>query len=390
MSPEELYKQAHFLFEQQKTEDGIIMLERAAKAGYADAQFEMASIIREHGIRPIEHMIKWLNSAACQNHIYAINNLAICYQQGIGVPRDLSKGFTLLNKAVALGDAMAEFNVGQAYFFGLGVPQDMEKGEKLVLRAAYNGCSNAQHMMGELNEKKNINEAILWYKRAAFQNNEESISALESLGSNGHNLKSPDPIIINTERSGLLVRADILDPKKYTSTNAKYANADAVVGLLYERVKQNNDKIALDVLSELCGNYMNKRALNALVQLGKMANMVDESTRRGCAEFMCQAWKSFDREKLEILAFWSFPSFEYKEFDTNNKQIYSTSIEKEFIDHLMLEMISARDNGIKIMMRIREEEGNYLTDVMVGDMISTFSFMFGESTFVGMMRRYQN
>lgn len=389
MSPKELYQQANLLFEKRKTEDGIRMLERAAEEGYADAQFQMASIIREHGIRPIEHMIKWLNRAANQNHIYAINNLAICYQQGIGVTRDIRKGFILLNKAVALGDAMAEFNVGQAYFFGLGVPQDIEKGEKLVLRAAYNGCANAQHMMGELNEKKNVEEAILWYKRAAFQNNELSISALESLGSNGHNINAPDPIIINTERSGLLVRADILDPQKYSSTNANYANADVVVGLLYERVKQNNDKIALDVLSELCGNYMNKNAFNALVKLGKMASMIDESSRRGCAEYLCQAWKSFDREKLEILVFWSFPSFEYKEFDTNKKLIYSTSIEKEFVDHLMLEMISARENGSKIMMRIREENGNYLTDVMVGNVVSTFSFQFGEKAFIGVVRHFQ-
>jgi len=393
MGPEELYNLAMSLLEKQKTEEGLAALEKAAEAGHAEAQFQLGTLIREKKIsRPVDDMIKWYTTAADQNHVYAINNLAICYQQGIGVECNFQKAFYLLSKAFALGDLMAGFNMGQAYWFGLGVAQDSKKGFDYVEKAAMSGCPNAQYMLGQLFEegfqdnKINIptdnDKAIQWYLKAASQRDTLAIEALERL-----NIPIPkdNPVITVLPSSEVVVRADVVSPEKYTSEDYKYIIADDAVPVLKQRVLVASSKTAQDVLYELAGNYMNKKALNALYELGKMADVTDD-TRRGYAEFMLQAWKSFDIDKLKTIAFWSYPSFEYSEFDSNRTLKYQTTNEAEFVNHLLDEMSAARENRIPIKMRLRESEGDYMTDVMVGNDVSTFKFLFGEKTFIGIQR----
>lgn len=396
MNPKELYEQANLLLKQLKTEDGIIMLERAAEAGHPEAQFQLASLIRDKRIfRPDNEMIKWYTKAADQNHVCAINNLAICYQQGIGVERDFQKAFYLLCKAFSLGDSMAGFNIGQAYWFGLGVAQDTEKGLDYVKNAAMAGCPNAQYMLGQLYEEGfqdnkinivvNKDEAILWYRKAASQKDKLSVEALERLGAS---IPDDNPIIAVLPSSKVVVRADLVYPDKFTQSDRRYIIADDAVPVLKQRVLVNSSKKAQEVLYELAGNYLNKKAFNALCELGKMADATDDNTRRGYAEFMFQAWKSFDIEKLKIIAFWSYPSFEYCEYDSNKVLRYKTINEEEFVNHLMDEIYAARENKIPIKMRLRESNGNYMTDVMVGNDVSTFKFLFGEKTFVGIQRYF--
>ena len=391
-----MYNYAMSLFEKQETDEGLRTLEKAAEAGNAEAQFQLASLIRDKRIsRSDNEMIKWYTMAANQNHVYAINNLALCYQQGIGVECDLQKAFYLLCKAFSLGDSMAGFNIGQAYWFGLGVAQDTEKGLDYVKNAAMAGCPNAQYMLGQLYEvgfqdnKINIavneDEAILWYGKAASQKDELSLEALERLGAS---IPDDNPIIAVLPSSKVVVRSDLIYPDKYTKSDRKYIIADDAVPVLKQRVLVNSSKKAQEVLYELAGNYMNKKAFNALYELGKMADATDDNTRRGYAEFMFHAWKSFDIEKLKTMAFWSYPSFEYSEYDCSNQLVYKTTSEGEFVNHLIEEMYGARKNRIPIKMRLHETDGKYMTDVMVGTKVSTFTFLFGEKTFIGIQRYY--
>lgn len=188
-----LYEQAQALFGEGEINEGYKIMEQAAEVGYAEAQYQLGcSIIEMKYNKPISEGVMWMTKAADQNHIFALNNLAICYQTGEGVEVDYARALRLLEKAAELGDMMAYYNIGQAYIFGLGVKKDLLKGLSLMQKAAESnieGCEHAQYFLGQVSEKgieeegvsPDIDKAIEWYKKAAKHNDREAIKALQRL-----------------------------------------------------------------------------------------------------------------------------------------------------------------------------------------------------------------
>ncbi len=195
-------------------------------------------------------------------------------------------------------------------------------------------------------------------------------------------------LIQQTVKDGLLVQACAVFPGKYEDEKGAYIQADNAVPILKIDVQHFKRQEALDILMELAGNYMCKPAFNALNRLGKMADVTDENTRSGFADYLFQAWKKTDAEKLEMIAFWSFPSFSYVEYDRSGKVLIKIANEKKFVNHLMREMVSAHNCQKRIQMRKRLENDQFLVDVMVDGVISTFSFVFGDKHFHGIERRF--
>ena len=186
------------------------------------------------------------------------------------------------------------------------------------------------------------------------------------------------------------VRADIVDPEKYSKSDAPYFPADSAVNLLAKRVEAEPECEALDVLAELAGNYFNKLAFNQLYAMGKMADQTDDTARQGWASYMIEAWKKRDAEKLKIIAFWSYPTFTYSEYDPTNQLIKKIEDEEEFVDALISEMDDANKNNQQIRMRMRKQNADYLVDVMIGTRISTFQFLYSETSFLGINRYWQS
>ena len=190
---QKLYEQAQSFFEEGKIREGYVFMEKAAEAGYPEAQFQLGcSIIEMKYNKPIEEGLMWMNKAAEQNHIFAINNLAMCYQMGEGVNVDYAKALSLLEKAASLGDMMAYYNIGQVYIFGLGVQKDVLKGLTFMQKAAESdteGCEHAQYFLGQVSERgieeegisPDLNKAIKWYMMAAEHEDREAIKALQRL-----------------------------------------------------------------------------------------------------------------------------------------------------------------------------------------------------------------
>lgn len=190
---QKLYERAQSFFEEGKINEGYDFMEKAAEAGYPEAQFQLAcSIIEMKYNRPLDEGLMWMNKAAEQNHIFAINNLAMCYQMGNGVDVDYAKALSLLEKAANLGDMMAYYNIGQAYVFGLGVKKDVLKGLSFIQKAAESeveGCEHAQYFLGQVSESgmqdegisPDLNKAIKWYMKAAEHEDREAIKALQRL-----------------------------------------------------------------------------------------------------------------------------------------------------------------------------------------------------------------
>lgn len=78
---------------------------KAAEAGYAPAQWKYSSYC--FGNDDLPGMIDWLGKAAGQDYAAAQFNLAVCYEQGVGVAKDVVKAREWFEKAAENGDARA-------------------------------------------------------------------------------------------------------------------------------------------------------------------------------------------------------------------------------------------------------------------------------------------
>lgn len=227
-----LYEQAQILFDAGEINEGYETMEKAAEAGYPEAQYQLGcSIIEMKYNKPIADGLMWLEKAADQNHIFAINNLAMCYQMGEGVEVDYAKALKLLEKAASLGDMMAYYNIGQAYVFGMGVTKDILKGLSLIQKAAesdVDGCGHAQYFLGQISEGgvdeegiiPDLDRAIYWYKKAAEHGDREAIKALQRLHVTDGNFDEEE---IAKRFMGMWLHYDMSYANEIIGRNLKYS-----------------------------------------------------------------------------------------------------------------------------------------------------------------------
>ncbi len=101
------------------------MIERAAVAGDAQAQFRLA-LMHDAGRgarQDAKAAVKWLQKAAEQGHVEAQYNLGTMYDIGRGVSQDYTEAFRWYRRAAEHGYASAQKNLGVKYGLGQGVGQ---------------------------------------------------------------------------------------------------------------------------------------------------------------------------------------------------------------------------------------------------------------------------
>ena len=76
---------------------------------------------------------------ALQGDLMAMNNMGVCYAQGIGVVENHATAFEWYMKAAEKGDTYACYNVAECYYLGDGVEQDYEKAFHWYIIAAEKG-----------------------------------------------------------------------------------------------------------------------------------------------------------------------------------------------------------------------------------------------------------
>ena len=79
-----------------------------------------------------------------------MNMLALSYDLGAGVKRDLKKAIFWYKKAAVAGNANAMVFIGTFYRYGHGVPQDIKKAKYWYGRAAARGNSLGKKYLEEL------------------------------------------------------------------------------------------------------------------------------------------------------------------------------------------------------------------------------------------------
>lgn len=124
----------------------------AAETGHLDSQFNLA-LMYENGIGIVKdeaEAIVWYRKASEQGSAFAQYNLAVLYENGRGTAIDFAQANEWYRKASVQGDPLAIGNLGMLYIRGQGVEVNTVAGVALLLLSATLDSSSAN------NAKQNI------------------------------------------------------------------------------------------------------------------------------------------------------------------------------------------------------------------------------------------
>lgn len=110
----------------------------AAKEGHSDSQYNLALMYEQGiGVRKDEtEAVVWYGKSALQGNASAQFNLGVLYENGRGTKVDFAKANEWYRKASVQGDALAIGNLGMLYVRGQGVKANKTAGVALLLVSA--------------------------------------------------------------------------------------------------------------------------------------------------------------------------------------------------------------------------------------------------------------
>lgn len=125
-------------------------LRSKAEQGDASAQYELAMAYDNgRGVeKNLPQAAHWCLKAAEQGHAAAQNCIGSMYQYGDGVTLDEAAAASWYEKAAAQDHGEAYTNLGYMYDLGKGVPQDRARAIQLYLKGADKGSLNAMLNLG--------------------------------------------------------------------------------------------------------------------------------------------------------------------------------------------------------------------------------------------------
>ncbi len=164
-------------------------------SGWAETEYEKGWDKFQTGHYEIAHSI-WLPLAEEGDGDAALG-LAIIYENGLGLSRDITASVKWYQIAADNNIAEAQHDLGIKYFSGTGVERNPRKAYELWRQAAESGLSAAQtkfaflHIQG-MGTRQNIPEALKWYRQAATQGNTEAMYNLSLMYQKGTGVRK-DP-----------------------------------------------------------------------------------------------------------------------------------------------------------------------------------------------------
>jgi TPR repeat protein len=147
------------------------------------------------------------------NNPLVLDNLAVIYAEGRGVPQDYAKAALCFQRAAERGDAFAEYSLGYLYMLGKGVPRDYTLAARWYRKAAQQGDVKAQYHLGTLyylgiGVPKDYTQAVSWLTKAANRGDPEAmyylrrITAHPAAGGRGlQAIAGPDPALDPTQQT---------------------------------------------------------------------------------------------------------------------------------------------------------------------------------------------
>jgi TPR repeat protein len=105
--------------------------------------------------------IEWLEEGGRNNCTVCLIEQAAIYHSGTyGIPHDIDKAVTLLNKAAALGDSQARLIIAELHIVGDGVPQSSRASFDMLKILSDNGDGYASTLLGELSSDDKIRDYL--------------------------------------------------------------------------------------------------------------------------------------------------------------------------------------------------------------------------------------
>ena len=190
----------------------------------ADDQYDQARRLADRSNMPTSadyaEAMTLYESAASKGHIYAMHNLALHLEHGIGVKQDFAGAFKWYLLASKLGFSGSQNNIGDMYEQGQGVPQS-------------------------------LGDAIYWYSQAAMQGDAVSFLSLGSVYLDGRG------VTVNFPESAYwltLAVAHLPDGSNLKAAQTKLASAKgkltsqelaevALRARLYEPLKETSSQL---------------------------------------------------------------------------------------------------------------------------------------------------
>ena len=174
------------------TERARTLLETAAKANDAIAQFALGSMYRTgQGVpRDLRQAAHWYDLSAKNRYLPALTNHALLLVEDGYPDKDPKKAFEMLQVADKAGDVVATFNLGQMYAHGVGAPKDIPKAIEYYKNAADRGHMHARTRLGMLyvigqDVERDMTEGLRWLETAARQGDMLAMRVLEDVFANG-------------------------------------------------------------------------------------------------------------------------------------------------------------------------------------------------------------
>ncbi len=135
----------------------------AAKDGHADSQFNVA-LMYEQGIgiaKNEKEAVVWYGKSASQGNSAAQFNLGVLYENGRGTAIDFAKANEWYRKASVQGDPLAIGNLGMLYVRGQGVKENKVAGVALLLVSATMDSSPQNHAKQNISATRGLTTEMI-------------------------------------------------------------------------------------------------------------------------------------------------------------------------------------------------------------------------------------
>jgi len=166
------------------------VVDKAAQAGYAPAQYELARRLHAQGSTESKAAARgWLEKAAAQGHGEAAVELALILEADKR-EQDIPRIVALLEMAAKAGSARGDYALGLRLMDAKGVKRDTERAFELFRRAALRGYVPAMYATGfALSQGTGTGSddtaAVEWFRRAADRGNADAMFAMGNSYANG-------------------------------------------------------------------------------------------------------------------------------------------------------------------------------------------------------------
>ncbi len=164
-------EKADRLYANSKLEDARTLYKQCAASLSPEQQIKLgiAYLATANGKQELlAEGINWFEKSASEGSTEAMNYLAHCYGNGIGVSRDRKQEVHWLTKSADKGDNAALFVLGLRYQAGLGVTENQEKAYELFRLSADKGNAQAAYYVSATNRFENPGtDTWYWLKKSA-------------------------------------------------------------------------------------------------------------------------------------------------------------------------------------------------------------------------------